>query len=462
MGVAGTVPAGSLAVDMDETSVAASEELVALGLAALVYAGALTAFVSWRAMAILATILGVLQLQFIFDLSIIIGSFNLMPFDMLAVVLAVASVPRHLMRGRPDLLTGCWLAFAVWLLIAFLRGASAHGLTTAAVSFRTDLYFVVVSVYLLSFTWTPRDLDGFVKLWFAAAAALSAYALVCWIDPSLTVWSWMLVDRSGRMAFLNWRVLPASSALLIAEAGLLSIALWSRSSGLSVRRFLAVPFLIVVVLLYHRSVWTATAVSLAALFALRPQFLQRLALPVVLAMVAFAVTWAMSLGLGGDFLSEALSSAVAEPFDDRSTWTWRTVGWEVIVPEILGGGPITMLFGNGYGTGVLNPMTGLPMANPHNAYVEILMNAGVVGVVLLVGCYALPLWTVWNARAEEGRHFTIVSAMFLLVTLVIYSVPYSPGGEQGVVIGAAVGLAARCRRERPAPAAGFGAARPAL
>lgn len=438
---------------MDDSAVAVSEDLLVLGLAAAVVLSALVSLWSWRLTVVLLLAAGVPQAHLGVQLTFAVASYNVTLLDPLITGITVSCVIRFLTFRRLDLVAGCWLALTALSMLAFLRGGSAVGLGTAAVSFRPDLYFVVAALYMQTFDWTPVNLDRFATLWLIAGGVLALYAAACWVEPALVVSPTSMAQSNLGRAYMQWRVLPSSSALLIASAGLIGFALWARSSGTTAWQLLAVLLLIVVALLYHRSVWVATSVAVASAAVVRPEVLGRLLPPVVLTTLALFVIWA----LGGELLTSAFDTAVSEPFDESSTWAWRTRNWRTMVPETIAAGWKTTVFGWGYGVGFADPVSGSPLANPHNAYVQAFVNMGVLGLGALVACLVVPLWLLWRHPVPEGQLFDRTAAVTLLVALVVYLVPYSPAVDQGLLVGVVAGLAARARMtHRGMAAAGHG------
>jgi hypothetical protein len=434
---------------MDPAIANSHEWLTAAGLFAALVIGLPVALLWWPVFAVLVFTLSILQVHLGLDLHLAFASFNVDPMDVVAVVMLSAAAIRIPLRGRPDVVELWLLALLAALSLAALRGAAAYGLTTAMVPFRANLYLVASMVYIMTFEADDRGLDRFAWMALAFALGLVVYAIACWLDPSLMPAGWAQLQRilPGHY-FLRWRVLPASSALLLAEAALVALALWTRPAGFQWAKPLVMIFIPTVALLYHRSVWVAFIV--ASLAMLGPTQLRRLVVPGILVAIVAGALWLF----GADQLSRAMSSAVLEPFDRQSTWAWRTQNWKVMVPETLAAGPLTVLFGQGYGRVFTMAANGTVLASAHNAFVETFVSAGLFGLVAYTGALASMVLRLLRAPEIGGDLLNRRTALALLTALIVYSVPYAPGGEQGLVLGMLAAFCARCAAEAAAaPAA---------
>lgn len=418
-----------------------ADDLTAVSVVVAVCFATLVALVSWRITVAVLVVLGVLQAHLLLDLHVLLASYRVLILDTFMLGMLVACGTRVLSVRRMDVVLGCWIALATLSFFALIRASSAIGLGAAAVSFRPDFYFIVAALYMQTFNWTPTNLDRFATLWLAAGSALALYGLGCWVEPALIMSPDLKVGSGIQLAYMQWRVLPASSALLIASAGLIGFALWTRSSAATAWQLVAVLLLIMVVLLYHRSVWVAAGFGVAVAVLVRPQVLGRLLPPLALTMLALFLIWTV----GDEFVSSAFDTAVSEPFESNSTWAWRARNWRTMIPETIAAGWSTTLFGWGYGVGFEDPVSGLPLANPHNAFVQMFVNMGLLGLGAFAACLVVPLWLLWRHPVAEGELFDRTTAMTVLVALIVYYVPYSPAVDQGILAGVIAGLASRAR-----------------
>ena len=409
------------------------EEILVVGLAATLVLTTLVALRSWWVILPIMLVVGIVEVQLGVNPTFELASYNILPIDVLTLGLLIAYGIRVLLIGRIAMAHLCWLGLSGLMILGLVRGIATYGLTTAVVAFRQDFYFIALALYMQSFQWEPRDLDRFASIWMWASGLLSGYALLCWIDPSFVI---LRADPTSsffaRDAFLGWRVLPASSALLIAESGLIAALLWLRPGRIGPRHLAAVPLLMITMMLYHRSVWIASLVALSLLGLHRPAQLSRLLLPMIIVGIGMAAL----MSFGGDMLVGAVQSAAAEPFRDNSTWAWRVNNWQTMVPETIAAGPSTILMGWGYGASFEDQLTGVVLANPHNAYVAFFLNLGLAGLAMLLICCLMPLWRI--VRHDDfpaGRTFDRLTGIALLGLLISYYVPYSISFDHGILLG---------------------------
>lgn len=356
---------------------------------------------------------------------------------------------RTLINGNINYINLPWIALAALMFFGALRGIDNYGINASIVSFRQDFYFIVMALYVQTITFKPSDIDDFSIILIIAAGFLVVYAVVCWIDPSFAIRD---SDEASPFflsdSYLGWRVLSASSALLIAQAGLIGFVLWLRSNRINMLQLTAVPLLLMVVMLYHRSVWISSAAAIAVLVVRQRTLIHRVALPAAaMALIVVAI-----VGLGGDMVTSAVQSAVTEPFRDNSTWGWRINNWRNMIPETFAAGPITTLLGWGYGASFQDMVTGRILANPHNAYVAFFLNIGLLGLISLLVCLFMPFFRLWRGEFPASDTFDRLTAIALLSLLIAYYIPYSISVDHGIILGVLTSLAANCRvpsRQRP-------------
>jgi O-antigen ligase len=227
--------------------------------------------------------------------------------------------------------------------------------------------------------------------------------------------------------------------MLIAQAGMIAALLWVRPDRPGIVHLAALPLLLAVALLYHRSVWVASIMAILVLVVQQPKLLGRVAPPLLI----LAGTLIALVGFSDGGVSDAMQSAIAEPFAESSTWGWRVNNWQNMIPETLAAGPVTTLLGWGYGANFQDMRTGDELANPHNAYVLIFLNTGLCGLMLFLLCCTLPLWRFWHGDFPASRYFDRSAAIILLSMLLVYYVPYSVLFDHGLILGMLAALGAQ-------------------
>lgn len=421
-------------------------------LVTLVTGGALVVATLWWWPLVLAMLVaGILEGHMGVDLGIETGYFRILTLDLVSIVAGGAAIIRLLSTGRLDRLQLFWIAVTVVLAGAFLHGAAAHGPATAGIFYRRFFYLTTATLYVMTFPWPSVDLDRFAQLWLGAAAALVGFAALLWLVPDIAAYGPMASDRQ-RFAFEAQRVLPAASALLLSQAALIGIAAWSGGKGSPMLRPLAIACLLASILLIHRSVWVATAAGLLVLTTISTRAL----VPVIAAsgVAAFAGLAVVVLvgGLGHDLLASPISEAVGEALSSDSSIAWRISGWDILVNRTLAGGALSTLVGNGFGVGY-ERLIGWARFDfsPHNIYVEIFINAGLVGAGLWTLFHVVALLRLWLGRSEEdGTVLDRRAAVAVLVSLMTFGLPYTPSPEQGLMLGVIAVIAGRSFRGEPA------------
>lgn len=408
-----------------------------------IFCGIVVAMLRWMPLVVAVLIVGVIEGHLGIELGMRVADRTVSPADLIFIVAAVAGAVRLLLRGGFTRIQFVWMVTVLVLLAAFGNGALQYGFDTATTFYRRYFYLSAGTLYALSFAWTPDDLDRLARIWLAAAGALVCYTLLAWIDPEIVTLTGPLVPSSYAV-YEAERVLPSSSAFLIAEAGLLCLAAWSRSDVLLLYRAGAMPFLLIAVLLYHRSVWGVMLAAIAVLPLLNPQATLRFGMALLMVPLGLALAWVVGLGFGQDILSASMSSAIMEPLNDNSTLSWRITGWRILVDRTLGGGLPSILFGSGFGVGY-ERMIGWSTIqySPHNLYVELFINAGIVGSGLWILWLLMVLRRLWSGGDDGGQLLDRAAGVALVVAVASFGLPYTPAMEQGILVGAIGALAMR-------------------
>lgn len=412
-------------------------------------AATIAAALWWWPLAVTALVLGIADGHFGADLGIETGFFRLSGLDLLAVVATGAAALRILGAGRLDRLQVLWLVVSGILALSFLYGSTVYGAAMAGGSYRRFFYLTSGTLYAMTFPWDATRADRFAGLWIAAGAILAATCITLWMFPEL-------VDigphNAQSLAYVSRRVLPSAGALLLSQVALIGLVAWSRGMASPVLVLLAVLCLLLTVLLFHRSVWVATLVGLGALVLMNRRMLVPIAGAVLTAgLVALAIA-GIAGGFGQDLLASPLTAAVDEALSEESTFTWRVESWKILVGRTIAGGPFSILLGGGFGVGY-DRMIGWSQItfSPHNVYVEIFLNAGLLGAGLWVLFHAVVVQRLWFGRADDGALLDRRTAAILLVSLMTYGVSYTPSTEQGILLGVLAGIAVQAARPSRPP-----------
>ncbi len=419
-----------------------SSDIGGILVAALFLVGTAMATASWEAALVVLLFISLGETHLGLDFGFQVLEYTASPLDFLAAGLLVAAMFRVLATGGLNRTQFLWLAIVGYCGLRFVGGIADFGLQSAVSFYRQSFYAAAALLYALTVNWAPPQLDRLVKIWMLLGVTLAGAALLEWligdIIPRPSNWRVILLN-----VFDQRRVLPAASALILAEAGVLVLAVWSQTRPSTPMRILSVILLTVSFALLHRSVWMATLAGVLALSVFSRDFLLRVAPFLAIGVLGSGVIWMTQQGLGDVLLTTAVQSAIAEPFEQNSSIAWRLTGWELLLERAFSGGPATILFGAGYGAGYERQIGWSTVYySPHNFYIATLLDAGVIGVCL----WAYGLWRA-GVGLTRSAPFPMATwrpgLIALLVMIVVYNIPYSHLTEQGFLIGMLAGAAGR-------------------
>jgi hypothetical protein len=362
-----------------------------------------------------------------------VGPAQVGPTDLLLLVMLVAAVARLLRLDRSSLAHRLLLMLGALVVLSIFQGLGSYG-TSAFNEARKFLVFVAVALYFG--TAEPRQdlLDRIVWLWALTASTLCTFALARWLGNAVGITGGFF--RTGD----TLRVLNASEALLVAQAGLLTLPLLASRAGAV--RYLAPGMFAFVVLLQHRSVWVVTAAGVVYLLYLDRSVTTRVLSVLVSALLVLSVLVFLVLPDQRSDVGEQLAASAQR----TNTFEWRVEGWRALLRD---SGPETaseLLVGQPFGRGWDRQFDGITVdVSPHNFYLEAVLRLGLVGLVLLLLVYAFALHgTRPRGAAGPFRSPGLVSRAGLHVAVavqLVFYIPYSPNASQALLVGLALSLA---------------------
>lgn len=386
----------------------------------------------------------IIEQQFAIDMGIRLLNYTVSPMDFLSSCAVTAAGLRLLGRGRVDIVEMLWLLVFLILLAAFFHGILTFGFQSATISYRRFFYVSAAIIYMLSHPWKDSDVNRLMNMWVLVAVILVLITLSGWFNLFSLPW----VERQIVInAFDTQRVLPASAAFILAQAGLAGLAAaWSRPEQGGSQRLLSIVFLVIMALLYHRTVWVATFAGIATIIMMQPRAIMRLGVPLMIGFMLTLALWTFQTGFGDTSLAASMQAAISEPFKDDSSYNWRVEGWQILVARTFAGGVADIVLGPGFGVGYARQMGwALVEYSPHNFYVETFVNAGLMGL----GIWCLAVAETGVRMVRGGLHgasrLDRAGALALLVAIAVYNIPYTLGSEQGLMIG----MLAAMVRSRP-------------
>lgn len=366
------------------------------------------------------------------------------PQDLLFVPMALVALLR---LQRAD--TVARLPVSLWVLVgvmsvSFIWGLLKNG-TSAGVEFRNDFYFMVGIFYFASFNWTREQVARMLNWLFPVAALILLVVWYRWLADSTGLdWVeplWRFADTTG----VPLRVINAQQSWLLGLAVILLVYAMFMDKALAAWRFM-LPFLVLTVLvLQHRTVWLATLIPVLMVFAVVRLNREKLAgrLLVLLALTAVVLVPLLATGQFKTATGSVADLAAKATSTTSGTHIARIQGWDALLKQWMASGPRAWVMGDPYGSGFRRSegSAGREVVYaPHNYYVQLLLRVGVVG---LLAFFAFILYLFRGAIRLAARpydDFTGYAMLGVLMSFVLYNIPYSPTYTQGLFIGVILGL----------------------
>ena len=325
-------------------------------------------------------------------------------------------------------------------LLNFARGVPVFGLKSAGNSLRVLFFLVLPAVAFSALGGVVRMTVGrLVNCLSLASLVLVAIAVGRWtaVLPMPEQWG---EDEIRTVA----RVLPSDYAMIIGQAliGVAGIQFIRgfRATGL----IIAGMFAVVLFALQHRSVWVATGAGLVWLTLRSPRLYRLEWLKVSSLVLLLASALALAPLLASGMFGKALNlvrSNLEEVGHDDSTWAWRVEGYSEAMQRVFSNGLAEAALGPpSGGEGDLMGTASFASIFIHDRYVGVLAYYGVTGLLVLL------VWLISSAArlqslrpiASRDRHARTNKAILeaLLISILVYFVPYSGGLLEGSLLGA--------------------------
>jgi hypothetical protein len=319
------------------------------------------------------------------------------------------------------------------------RGISIFGLKQAGNGVRSLLPFLAPAFAVMLLRPVLKLDTGRLARWLGwGGSCLCAIALLRWAGV-LAMPEMLEAASAGELREVV-RCLNADYAILVGQAFIAAIYLlivdrrsawwWWAGAGM---------FGGVTLALQHRSVWTAVAAGVAWL-AFRTV---RLSPVRWLGLGATAIAGLGFLMVADpaimDSARDMVGSGLTETQTEHSTWAWRVQGYTEATERVLAGSAVDLLIGPPAGWAV-NTQGSFASTHIHSRFVDTLAYYGVVGVA------ALLVWFVVltrRCRRRTGLSFKVQTLprgalalpQALLISELIYFVPYTGGMLQSAVLG---------------------------
>lgn len=374
---------------------------------------------------------------------------NFYLLDAVFLLVFVAACARLLVVRRFSSGHKLWLAFGFLILLSFVFGVSAYG-ASAGVPFRKFFYFFATTLYFMSFKYDSKKINYVIKAWLIFAAFLVFSLLPRWLIDPVKLGIPLISGNSED----SLRVIPSDMALILAESAVIAVMLQARGALSNIWKYMIPLWLAAVIVLQHRSVWISCIVGISVAFLLsrNPATFMRMSRQLTVVSIVFGLG-ALLLILSGKINTLALFSSLGQSFDTGvrldTTAGERLNSWRVLFAKWAAGGPRVWFLGFPFGTSMaryVETVSGqirLIEYGAHNAYVEILLYAGLIGILLFASTFLQTLLGLYKLRANN--FYIFLSSRILLVLILMqlsYYVPYGIDFAQAIWLGMAVSLLA--------------------
>jgi O-antigen ligase len=318
------------------------------------------------------------------------------------------------------------------LLFAFLRGVEVNGVQASGVEARGTFYLLATALFFSTSNMQSTAQHAIQRMWLLSCLALLCIAILRWTGIQVGA------DVSEITGDNPMRVLVASQALFLASGFFLSLYLDLTRSGAWWERKMFYAIGPAIMLLQHRTLWLAT---IAALFWLvvRERRLRQSAS--IAAGTAIASVLVLTLLYSGDF--SAVERSLQSSASNTQTWDWRIQGWQQLLGSTDGrlwtyalGTPL----GGGFERSIADRLVNV---SPHNAYLQVYLRMGAVGLGLFLTMY-VACWRglrrpVPTAVAFPDRRFYEV----VLLLQMVYCITYFVGYPEGLMLGMLAAVVSR-------------------
>ncbi len=374
----------------------------------------------------------------------VVGDIKLRYFDPMLLGIVLAMILKLLQRNRQLIqflfhVFPLWTLFILWAIIQVGISLSDHGINAPG-EFRTYYQQFLLVPYVVAFFRTSQ---GQWKL-FRLMIVLTFLFIPLGIIKGGVLYGFSIG------AYKKWISANANVGLLAGMIGVI-VGVRQKTIRLSSTRMLLLLslFMLFTVINSHRSVWLATGVAILLLLLLKQLSLSRqiqFALAVFSAMlIAGYLMTVFGIDIAA-FVQERLMAFTA--YEEDSTASWRYYLWLEALQKIRER-PLTGA-GLGLHFQLLDPQGNLITTSPHNLYITIAYQIGVVGLAFYLGFVAQLLW---RFRSAVRRMITpvdqtiLLSAAIALIATSMYYAAYVFSHITWIFVGIAVGVVIRLRRE---------------
>ena len=407
--------------------------------------------------AVVLAILAVAMFDYIrmWDVIGVIGNFTLHVSDLLFAVTVIYCGAWSLGRWRYSPLEYVNLLLCGIIVLNFARGMAAVGVAQAGVTFRSFSGFVGSSFFVflmhrrINVDWV---FDKVVLLGWGIvllSVARLAVGLNAFISPEMIAFNPQLGGLS--------RTLNSGGALMLGQATLIVVSRVGALPAGSRRRRMSAIFIVfvaAVLISEQRTATFATLAGIGAVVATFPPHQRRVVLAVggFFLFLAAAMVYGTWITAGGDitlYMPPALRMLDSEFSADESTYKWRLQQWQDSLAVYWHAGLVYQMIGMPLSLiqsiGFAKEIEGLQYS-AHSAYVELLMNAGIIGVALFASMLIVGMtkgiMALRRRTYDDIRSSNIGLAVAIIVSYAVYSYAYMIPNEHGLLLAIALQIIA--------------------
>jgi len=367
------------------------------------------------------------------------------PQDLLFVPMAFVALLR---LNRPGAMKR--LPWPLWLLtgmmvMSFGIGLVKHG-STAGVEFRSDFYFMVGIFYFSSFTWSQQQISRLLSWLLPVAMLIMLTVWFRWVSDALGLnWVDPLWHYDVFITGLPLRVINAQQTLLLGQVFILLIYAMAMGNSLAAWRFLVPLLALTVLVLQHRSVWVSAFLPALMAFVIVRQSQGKLIsrLAVIAAISSVVLVPLLATGKFNSATTSVSVAAVNATSTTEGTFVGRVEGWDALLKQWTTAGPRAWIMGNPYGSGFKRaegPGGKDITYAPHDYFIQLLLRVGLVGLLAFVALYWQLLRGAIRLGSEPHSGLTGYAMIGLLLSMLLFDIPYSPYYVDGLLTGLILGL----------------------
>ncbi|AFZ69514.1 O-antigen ligase family protein [Deinococcus peraridilitoris] len=341
--------------------------------------------------------------------AVAVATANIYPADAVSGLLLLIGTVRAL-RRRINFSTLLALGLVALFLVAVLRGLTDFDFQKVVNSGRPYITLLGMLLYSITLRWDDSMLQWFLRTWVRFALATLAVGLV-----------WFVLNLAGVATYSEYqgtfRFLGAGQAFFLASAGLVTLYLLRTSPWLRFSPWVPYILLTAVVILQHRTVWFATVAALLVWLLIERQGRGRLVTG--LSIAGLIVVGLLTFAFPGQ-LGESLENSAT----NTNTFQWRFDGWVQLLSPTRYTDIANYAVGQPMGAGYERMLSNgaVVLDNPHNMYVQLLVDLGGLGLAVYL---ALLIVAFRQMARLAGKNLLFRPLQFVLFALFVYGGAYS-------------------------------------